>query len=76
MDRAVSFNGTHVIHREFRTMRSQAMENQKMDIGHLAEFLNIKLGNIDKLNIEEQIELLKQLVALSELKLTRLALRN
>lgn len=57
-------------------MRRQAPGNQKMDIGHLAEFLNIKLGNIDELNFEEQVELLKRLVALSEMKLTRLALWN
>lgn len=57
-------------------MRCQALGNQKRDIGHLAEFLNIKLGNIDELNSEKQVELLKQLVALSALKLTRLALRN
>jgi hypothetical protein len=70
MDRAVSFQGMEFIHWEFSTMTRQT------DIGHLAEFLNIKLGNIDELKIEEQIELLKQLVALSSLKLTRLALRN
>lgn len=57
-------------------MKSQAIGHQKMDIGHLAEFLNIKLGNIDEMNIQEQADLLKQLVALSQLKLTRLALRQ
>lgn len=57
-------------------MRSQTITNQKMDIGHLAEFLNIELGNIDEMNVQEQAELLQQLVALSQMKLTRLALRN
>ncbi|HET9237353.1 MAG TPA: hypothetical protein VFO10_08890 [Oligoflexus sp.] len=57
-------------------MRNQPIGNQKVDIGHLAEFLNIKLGNIDEMNVHEQAGLLQQLVALSQLKLTRLALRN
>lgn len=56
-------------------MKSQAIGNQKMDIGSLAEFLNIKLDNIDEMNTEEQADLLQQLVALSQMKLTRLALR-
>jgi hypothetical protein len=61
---------------EFRTMKSQSIVHQKMDIGQLAVFLNIKLGNIDKMNIQEQADLFKQLVALSQMKLTRLALRD
>jgi hypothetical protein len=76
MDRAVSLNGTHVLHGEFSTMKSQSIVHQKMDIGQLAEFLNIKLGNIDEMNIQEQADLFKQLIALSQMKLTRLALQD
>lgn len=47
-----------------------------MDIGHLAEFLNIKISNLDDLSFHQRDALLKQLVAISQMKLTRLALRH
>jgi len=51
-------------------------EFQKMDIAHLAEFLNIDIANLDKMTIQQQGALLKQLIAISQMKLTRLALRQ
>jgi hypothetical protein len=53
-----------------------ATDFQTMDIGHLAEFLNITIKNLDELNAQEKTALLKQLVAISQMKLTRLALRH
>lgn len=49
---------------------------QKMDIALLAEFLNIDIANLDELTSLEQAALLKQLIAISQMKLTRLALRQ
>lgn len=63
-------------------MRTLGSNNQctadfkRMDISHLAEFLNITIANLDELTAKQQADLLQQLVTISQMKLTRLALRH
>lgn len=55
-------------------MRNQP-NTSAAEIGNLAEFLNISVSDLDGMSEEEQDTLLKQLIAISQMKLTRLALR-
>ncbi len=49
---------------------------QKNQIDHLAEFLDIDIAALDAMTVEEQLELFRKIIAISQLKLTRLAMRN
>lgn len=53
-----------------------AQDFKKTEIDHLAEFLDINIADLDELSVQEQVELFRKLVAISQLKLTRLALRQ
>lgn len=53
-----------------------AADFQKNEIDHLAEFLDIDIADLDKMSVQEQVELFRKIVAISQLKLTRLSLRH
>lgn len=57
------------------TNNQTGTEFQKLDIHHLAAFLNLEVNDLDKLNAVQLTSLLQKLVAVSQMKLTRLALK-
>ncbi len=56
--------------------KQEAADLQKNEIDHLAEFLDIDIADLDAMTVEEQVELFRKIIAISQLKLTRLGLRH